>query len=342
MAARQINVAVVGLGYMGATHLKAWKQVSGAQVTAVVSSDAKKLGGDLTGVGGNLGGGGGEVMDFSSLRKYQSLQAALGDSEIDAVDICIPTDQHGEAAIAALRAGKHVLLEKPMALDETETEAILSEARSSGRTLMVGHVLRFIPSYAALADALRTSGPARSAFFRRRCGAPRWSRWLTDSSRSGGGIFDLLIHDADFCISCWGMPEWVRASGYEDLGRGIDVVQAELHYPDAGPVIISGGWHHPEAYPFSMEFTVVTDRSTLEWSNGAAELKEYGCDGTAEGHALPDANPFAAELAYFADCVIEARPPERCMPEQSAQAVALMRRIIQSRKAAGEAVPCRI
>src|SRR5512134_3954641 len=112
--ARHINVAVVGLGYMGATHLKAWKHAPDARVAAVVSSDAKKLTGDLTGVSGNLGDGGGEMMDFSQLRKYRSLEEALGDSEIDAVDICLPTDQHSPSAIAALRAGKHVLLEKPM------------------------------------------------------------------------------------------------------------------------------------------------------------------------------------------------------------------------------------
>src|SRR6266404_7829323 len=135
-----MNVAVAGLGFMGATHLKAWKQVSGAHVTAVVSSDARKLTGDLTDVRGNLGGTG-EVMDFSGMQKYPSLEAALGDPEIDAVDICLPTNQHGQAAIAALRAGKHVLIEKPMATDEAEAQALLNEARRSGRTLMVGHVL---------------------------------------------------------------------------------------------------------------------------------------------------------------------------------------------------------
>ena len=137
-----MKVAVAGLGFMGATHLKAWKQVSRAEVAAVVSSDAKKLTGDLTGVGGNLGGTF-EAMDFSAIRKYSSLEEALGDPSIDAVDICLPTDQHGKAAIAALRAGKHVLVEKPMAVGAAEADAMLGQARRSGRTLMVGQVLRF-------------------------------------------------------------------------------------------------------------------------------------------------------------------------------------------------------
>ena len=151
---------------------------------------------------------------------------------------------------------------------------------------------------------------------------------MTDPSR-GGGAFDLLIHDVDYCISRWGMPDSVRATGYADLARGIDLVHAELRYRGLGPVIIAGGWR-PGAYPFSMQFTVTTDRSTLEWSSGDAKLMEYGSDGKVEGRALSDADPFAAELAYFAECAIEGRAPERCPPEQSAQAVALMREIIKS------------
>lgn len=338
---RQLNVALAGLGFMGTTHLKAWKQVPQARIIAVMDLDAKRLSGDLTSAGGNFGGPG-EVMDFASIRKYPTLAEVLSDPEIDAVDICLPTDEHGKSAIAALRAGKHVLVEKPMTTDEKEAAALLDEARRSGRTLMVGQILRFSPAYVALGDALRSSGAVRSAAFRRRCAAPTWNRWLTDPSRSGGGVFDLLIHDADYCISRWGMPESVRAIGYEDLARGIDVIHAELIYKNTGAVTISGGWHHPGAYPFSMDFTVVSDESTFEYSSiGAAELREYGSDGKAATHKLPDTDAFREELQYFADCVIHARRPERCMPEESALAVALMHRIVESRTRKGAPVTCR-
>ncbi len=336
---RPINVGVAGLGFMGLTHLKAWRQLPLARVCAVMDMSEARLTGDLSSVGGNLGVAG-EKFDFSAVRTYRSLDQLLTDAEVDAVDICLPTNEHGEAVVAALRAGKHVLVEKPLARNEEEADRILAAHSGSGRTLMVGQILRFTPAYLALADALKTAGRIHSAVFRRRCAAPTWSGWLSDPARSGGGIFDLLIHDVDYCISRWGMPASVCAVGHEDLPRGIDVVHAELQYPGSGPVIVTGGWHHPGAFPFSMEFTVVTDQCTFEWTMGAPHLHAYGPDAQSTNRELSGGDAFAAEIAYFADCVIHGQPPERCLPEESAQSVALMQRIIESRKRKGESIPC--
>jgi predicted dehydrogenase len=234
-----------------------------------------------------------------------------------------------------------VMLEKPMALTDAGTSAVLAAAKSSGRTLMVGQILRFLPPYLELSDAMRGSGPIRSAVFRRKCAAPTWNAWLTDPSKSGGGIFDLLIHDVDYCISVWGLPESVRAVGSEDLPRGVDVVHAELQYPGSGPVIVTGGWFHPTSYPFSMDFTVVTEKGTFEWAAGGTELREYRADGKASTRALSTADAFVSELGYFADCVIQGKRPERCLPEQSAQAVMLMHKILASRKENGRVISCK-
>src|SRR5206468_2979282 len=162
------------------------------------------------------------------------------DPAIDAVDICLPTDRHAPVAIAALRAGKHTLVEKPLALDSDQAQSVLREADDSGRILMAAQVLRFFPSYQKAGEHAKR-GKLYSAFFRRRCAAPAWGGWLADPARSGGGFFDLLIHDADFCISLWGMPDSVRATGHESLSEGVDIVHAELNYRGLGPVIITGG-----------------------------------------------------------------------------------------------------
>jgi len=339
MPSSPLNVAVVGLGFMGATHLKAWRQVATARIHAVVDADPARLAGDLSSVGGNLGDTG-ERFDFSGILGYRSLEEALQDPSIDAVDICLPTDRHAPAATAALRAGKHVLTEKPMALDAAGAEMLAREAERAGRILMAAHVLRFLPPYEKLTECLPRPTPVRSAVFRRRCAAPAWSPWLTDPARSGGGIMDLLIHDADFCISLWGMPESVRARGHRDLPRGIDVIHADLDYAGLGPVVISGGWYHPKSYPFSMGFTVISDAATFEWSSGSNDFHQYGADGESLTIPLGEADAFVAELSYFAGCVINGAQPERCPPAESAMAIALMRKMAESREKNGSPVPC--
>jgi len=336
-----LNIAIVGLGFMGVTHLKGWRNIPAARIHAVVDADPAKLTGDLSSVNGNLGSGG-EKFDFSNVRGFSTLAEALTDPAIDAVDICLPTDQHAPAATAALRAGKHVLTEKPISLDVATAEALILEAEKSGRILMAAHVLRFFPAYEKLTErltqALREGSPVRSALFRRRCAAPAWSPWLSDPARSGGGIMDLLIHDADFCISLWGMPQSVRARGHRDLARGIDLIYADLIYPQLGPVVITGGWHHPKSYPFSMEFTVTTDSATFDWSSPATDFREYSVGGELRSTPLGDADPFAAELAYFADCATRNIQPGRCPPAQSVMAVALIGKMLESREANGDRI----
>lgn len=336
-----MRIAVIGLGFMGSTHLKAWRNIPEAQLWAVVSQDEKKLAGDLSGIQGNIGGPG-EKMDFSRVKKYRTASESLTDPEIEAVDICLPTDQHAAVALAALRAGKHVLVEKPMALDGATADELLAESRRSQRLLMTGQVLRFIGAYRQTAERVKSGalGAVRAALFRRRCAAPAWSQWLGDPARSGGGVFDLLIHDVDYCVHLLGKPAEVSATGFEKLERGIDVIVAEFHYPGIGSVVITGGWHHPKAYPFSMEFTIVADNGTLDYSSEGRPLALYGADGEKQVIDAGDADLFTEELRYFTECVTQGKKPELCPPEESALAVKLTRLMVESRRYNGERMPC--
>jgi predicted dehydrogenase len=329
---------------MGSTHLRAWQNVPDAQIAAVYSADEKKLTGDLSEVQGNLGGTTGKL-DFTNVKKYRDIDSLLADAEIDAVDICLPTHLHAPVSIDALRAGKHVLVEKPMALTGDLAESIIAEAEKSGRILMAAQVLRFFPSYRALHEALRSGqfGPTRSAFFRRRCAAPFWNEWLGDTSKSGGGIFDLLVHDVDMCLALFGHPVALSATGYEDLAGGVDIITATLHYDDVPSVIITGGWHHKKAYPFSMEYTVATKRGTFEYSSTRGnEVTLYGADGESRAVELRDEDAFEAELRYFASCCLKGERPAFCPPEESAQAVKVSLLLHEARLKNGEKVPCRI
>jgi predicted dehydrogenase len=336
-----MKIAVLGLGFMGSTHLKALAGIPGADLIAVMSGNERKLTGDLSGIQGNLGGPG-EKMDFGGVRKYRTVDEVLKDTDIEAVDICLPTHLHAPVAIAALRSGKHVFVEKPMALDGQAADEMVEEARRQGRVLMVAHVLRFFPSYRGLAELLRQGrvGPVRYAIFRRRTATPTWGPWELDKSQSGGGVFDLLIHDVDMCLHLFGLPVAVSATGHEALAKGIDTMVAQLEYPEIGSVAITGGWHHIGEYPFSMEFTVTGDHATAEYSSAGRPLTVYPSNGPAEVQQTDETDPYQAELDYFLDCADRGCRPDLCSPEESARAVKVTRLMVESREGKGERIKC--
>src|SRR5436305_1584251 len=173
-----VKLGIIGLGFMGSTHAKAALQLPGVQLTAVCDKDEQCLSGDFSNVRGNSGDVGGKV-DFTGVAQHRELASLLADRNVEAVDICLPTGLHERVAIDALRAGKHVLVEKPMALDGAAADRIVAEAEKCGRILMTAQVIRFWPEYVALRDTMINGrlGALRTAVFRRRCAAPSWGVW---------------------------------------------------------------------------------------------------------------------------------------------------------------------
>jgi predicted dehydrogenase len=309
-----MRLAVVGLGFMGGAHLKSIAGVQTVELAAVVSRRAPAW----------------------PVKHYKTLDAALADPEIDAVDLCLPTDMHESATIAALRSGKHVLVEKPMALSVESCQRMIGEAERAGRILMVAQVLRFMPAYRALQKAVDEGelGSIRSAAFRRRCAQPGWSEWITDKSRSGGGAFDLLIHDVDMSLRLFGKPEAISATGYEDAAAGVDTISARLFY-DGLAVEISGGWMFSGAFPFAMEFAVVGEKGALEYNSESRPLKRYG---SGEEVVLESIDGYAAEIEYFAECCRSGEQPLLCAPTSSAEAVRLALAMFEARSKNGERI----
>src|SRR5258708_30393744 len=107
-----MKIAVIGLGFMGSTHLKALKNVPEAELAAVVSSDEKKLSGDLSAIQGNIGGPG-EKKGFSRVQKYHTLAATLAPPAIDVAHISLPPHHHSFPPLAPLPPRKHPLDAKP-------------------------------------------------------------------------------------------------------------------------------------------------------------------------------------------------------------------------------------
>src|SRR5260370_5755108 len=182
-----IRIGIVGIGFMGMIHYLAARKLKGAKVVAICSRDPKKLAGDWRTIQGNFGPRG-EMMDLGGIKKYESLDDLLADKDIDLVDICNPTHLHPETAIKALAAGKHVLVEKSIALEPKDADAMLAAARKSDRLLMVAHVLPFFPEFAFAFQAIRggSYGKLLGGHFKRVISRPDWSSEIADPSKTGG------------------------------------------------------------------------------------------------------------------------------------------------------------
>jgi predicted dehydrogenase len=213
---------------------------------------------------------------------------------------------------------------------------MIDEAERAQRMLMVAHVLRFLPAYRALQNAIDAGELGRIHFaqLRRRCAQPGWSGWITDKSRSGGGAFDLLIHDIDMALRLFGRPSAISATGYEDAAAGVDTISARLFY-DGFVAEISGGWMFPGAFPFAMEFCVLGSNGVLEFNSESRPLKRYG---SGDEVPLESMDGYAAQIAYFAECCRTGEQPALCTPASSAESVRLALAIFDARSKNGERI----
>ncbi len=326
---------MVGLGFMGTMHLAAFSKVPNVQVTGICTQSERSLDEHLSQAGGNLDRPA-VNFDFAGVRHWTHWRELVLDPEIDAIDICLPTDLHATVAIAALTAGKHVLCEKPMALTVAECDRMLATADEQKRVLMIGHVLRFWPEYEILGEFVSSGhhGAILSARFVRSCGLPDWSSWLPVEARSGGAVIDLLVHDVDQALKLFGMPERVAATQLPYA----DAITATLNYDHGLNVQIEGGWLLPGA-PFSMGFQVKSEHALLELAPDGLFLN----DETGR-HQIqsPRRDAYETEVAYFVDCCRSGNKPEVCPPQQSAEAVKLALLLKESRRSGGEPIKCSV
>ena len=130
------------------------------------------------------------------------------------IDLCVPPDRHAEFAMKALRAGKHVFCEKPMAIEMAHCRRMQRTADAVGRRLLVGHVLPFMPEYDWAYRTVKSGryGRLLGGNFRRVISDPTWlPRYF--KKEVGGPMLDLHVHDAHFIRVLFGMPTWLSSQG---------------------------------------------------------------------------------------------------------------------------------
>lgn len=153
--------------------------------------------------------------DYPGVKTWSTLEEALHDSTVDAVYIALPVAMHAEAAIAALRAGKNVLCEKPMAMNDTEAARMVDEAHAVGRLLGVAYYRRLYPKLIRAKALIAEGAIGQPVLVEANCHSwlpPETRGWLVDPAMAGGGpLFDIASHRLDAMNFLFGKPE--HASG---------------------------------------------------------------------------------------------------------------------------------
>jgi len=322
---KNLRWGLIGLGWFGEVHAEALAAMPGIELAAVCTRRPQRLA---------------EVADrFQVPKRYTDYRELLADPEIDVVGVITHINDHRDIAIDALRSGKHVFLEKPMAPTVADCDRILAAADQAAGYFMVGHICRFDPRVALAKQAIDEGriGKIVSMHARRNLSV-KIGRLVLDaiSALMGDGI-----HDGDLML-------WFSGA------QPVSVYAQEIHpgrnkYPDGGwamarldngaIAVIESIWHLPESSPYQIDarMEIIGTEGALYINCGEAGLEIH--DGT--GNQLPDTlywpNVFGqrfgilrAELRYFADCIVAGRRPERITPEESRAAVALLAAAVES------------
>jgi len=330
-----IRVGLCGLGFMGRTHFASYERHRDVRVVALMDRDARRRRGDWREPLGNLPASWPQRVDMTDRRAYRTVEELIADEQVDLVDICLPTHLHAEAAIKALRAGKHVLCEKPMALTHRDCQRVVRAAERAAGYYMVAQCLRFWPQYVEIQRRVcsKRFGRPRSAVFRRLAAAPGYSsgNWLLRHELSGGALLDLHVHDVDFALYLFGKPKRVSARGTRGPSGGIDHVQALWDYDRDLVVALEGGWCFPPGYPFQMAATVRCEKATVEWVMSAGpKVVTYHRSGRIEQTAVKPTTGWDEQIDYFLDCIRRRRPPTVVTARSSAEAIRMVEIELQS------------
>jgi len=270
-----VRIGLIGLGFMGMTHFEAARHVTGGHVAAIATRSQKKLSGDWSDIQGNFGPRGSARTDLTGIKTYRDHADLLRDPEIDLVHVCLPTDQHEAVAIEALHAGKHVLVEKPIAIELAAAQRMLAAAEKAERLLMVAHVLPFFPEFQWARECVSGGlyGKLLGASFRRVIAPPEWSADISDFRKLGGWGIDLHIHDNHYIGLLCGIPDKVFSRGLLKEGFVNHVCTQYLYDdPDLTVSCISGGIAAGEL-KFAQSFELLLERATLQFDVGT-----YGND----------------------------------------------------------------
>lgn len=328
-----LKVGMLGYGSIAKSHTKAYQQLkkenAGVEVVAYCDIRPEQMEG------------------LEGVRKYTDMEEFLEkeSGQLDYVDICLPTYLHAEAAIKAMKAGFHVLSEKPMALNYEQAQEMYVTAKETGKQLMVAHCNRFMGASKMIKKYVQSGelGKVRHAEYYREGGHPDngYQDWFSNGALSGGAMLDLHIHDVDVIYDTFGMPEAVSAAAAVVIpGSGYDTMSVNYMYPDGMYINAKCDWTIKNDKFNTRACRVNFEKGYLfmDRSPGRQVFVKVDETGTEDLWDQVDLNMFYNEIVYFVDCLRNGKPVELCRPEASAEAVRIIMAEMKSADLGGERI----
>jgi UDP-2-acetamido-3-amino-2,3-dideoxy-glucuronate N-acetyltransferase len=293
------RIACIGCGYWGKKVARNLASLNALHAVSDVSPDALTQVSEEYGVSGH------------------TFEAVLNDPDCDAVAIASPASLHAEHARRALTAGKHVFVEKPLALHLFEGHSLVKLARDRGRILMVGHLLRYHPCVIALVDQVRSGrlGEIKHIYSR------RFS--LGKIRTEEDVIWSFAPHDISLILALLGeAPTYVSGEASSILTSGIaDMANIHLGFPSGVSARVSVSWINPtkehRTVVIGSEAHAVFD-DTLDWDK-KLQIYDHRIDLSANAPSVSKAEPVSPkvekgeplreELAHFLNCIATGRQP---------------------------------
>jgi UDP-N-acetylglucosamine 3-dehydrogenase len=312
----RLRIGVIGLGWFGEIHCETIVGVASLELTALCTRTPDRL--------AALAG------KFGVAKTFTNYHDLLADPEIDAVSICTMWDQHTEPAIAALEAGKHVFLEKPIASTVADARSILAASKRSKGILSIGHIVRFNPRYRMAKQAIEAGRIGKIVAMSSRRNIP--AAWTTTILEKIGPIVGDAIHDTD--IMLWYTGDRITSVYAQTVDvRGLqhpDIGQTMYRFAGGATATLETVWCMPDKTPFDIDerMSIIGTEGIIHVQDTFPNLaivddnKLHSPDTTywpefdgVRGGALRD------EFSYFSRCALDGRKPAIGTPEDATAAL---------------------
>ena len=299
------KVVVVGSGYIAQNHFEALKNIEGAEAVAVVGRNEKT---------------GTAAAEKYGCKWYSDLAQAVKECGANVVDICLPTHLHEKYVIEAAELKCHVICEKPITFTVASFDRMAQACKDNGVRFMVAQVARWWPEFMSIKQLIENGeiGDIHMIYEKRLCQHPTWSTWHRDPGKSGGGLYDLNIHDIDYLCSIFGKPVSVYAAGWKSPTGCWNHVCTTLQWACGAKAVVETSLEMTGNWPFSIELRATGDKGTIDYALTAGFNINDGEAGSAlhwfeagKEECTPleveQTDMFAGELKEFFDAINENR-----------------------------------